>query len=91
MPRKARTQTLYLIVWWSYHNPYAALFDSKEAADAAANVRNAVTLTLSGSDVRVDGIVDWYRRDGEGRPMPIEWQDLAGQARVPWLQSKPVV
>lgn len=65
-------------------NPYAAIFENRIAAEAAANVRNALLVTLSGRDTEVGEIVDWYRRDPEGRPMPTEWRDLAGQIRVPW-------
>ncbi len=57
-------------------------------AEAAANVRNAILVTFKGDDAKVDAVVDWYRRDEEGRPMPAEWRELMGQVRVPW-SSKP--
>src|SRR5439155_26325682 len=58
------------------------------AAEAAANVRNALMVTISGRDVKVDQVQDWYRRDESGAPMPAEWRDLVGQIHVPWL-AKP--
>ncbi len=66
-------------------SPYAAIFENRIAAEAAANVRNAILITVHGGDeTEIPGIVDWYRRDPEGNPMPVEWRDLAGQVRVPW-------
>jgi len=64
-------------------NPYAAIFESRIAAEAAANVRNGILITVHGRDTEIADIVDWYRRDAEGNPMPAEWRDLAGQIRVP--------
>ncbi|HKW42795.1 MAG TPA: hypothetical protein VJP06_01290 [Thermoplasmata archaeon] len=63
-------------------NPYAAIFVNRIAAEAAANVRNALLLTVRGERNAIEDIVDWYRRDPEGQPMPVEWRDLAGQVRV---------
>ena len=70
-------------------NPYAAVFENRIAAEAAANVRNALITTISGRDLDFEGVSDWYRRDGEGRPMPAEWRDLAGQIRIPWSLKAP--
>jgi hypothetical protein len=64
-------------------NPYAAVFENRVAAEAAANVRNAILVTFKGEDTKVEAVVDWYRRDDEGRPMPAEWRELMGQVRVP--------
>jgi len=83
MPRAAK-QTFYLVVWWMSQSPYAAIFENRIAAEAAANVRNAILITVRGGDTEIPEIVDWYRRDPEGNPMPVEWRDLAGQVRVPW-------
>lgn len=68
--------------------PYAAVFENEAAAEAAASVRNALMVTISGRDVSVDRVVDWYRRNEAGEPMPAEWRDLVGQIRVPWV-AKP--
>ena len=65
-------------------NPYAAIFENRVAAEAAANVRNALLVTVRGGRDAIEDIVDWYRRDPEGQPMPVEWRDLAGQVRLHW-------
>lgn len=86
-PRAAK-KTYYLVLWWMSQTPYAAVFENQIAAEAAANVRNALLVTISGRDVKVEEVEDWYRRDDAGRPMPAEWRDLVGQIHVPWL-AKP--
>lgn len=86
--RKAAPKRYYLVLWWMSQTPYAAVFENEFAAEAAANVRNAILVTVSGRDVRIDDVKDWYRRDADGRPMPAEWRDLVGMIRVPWA-SKP--
>lgn len=78
-PRK----TYYLVLWWMSQTPYAAVFENAMAAEAAANVRNALLVVVSGRDVRFDLVADWYRRDESGGPMPAEWRDLVGQVHVP--------
>jgi len=65
-------------------SPYAAVFENRVAAEAAANVRNALLVRIKGSGVKVEEVLDWYRRDEEGRPMPAEWRELMGQLRAPW-------
>ncbi len=82
--QRAARKTFYLVVWWMSQNPYAAIFENRLAAEAAANVRNAILITVRGGETEIPEIVDWYRRDPEGNPMPVEWRDLAGQVRVPW-------
>lgn len=79
----------YLVVWWMAQAPHAALFDDRVSAEAAASVRNALMITLSGRDAQVDSVLDWYRRTEAGEPMPAEWRDLLGQVRVPWTSRKP--
>lgn len=81
-PRRPEPKTFYLVIWWMSQNPYAAIFVNRIAAEAAANVRNALLLTVRGERNAIEDIVDWYRRDPEGQPMPVEWRDLAGQVRV---------
>lgn len=78
----------YLVVWWMSQTPYAAVFENRVAAEAAANVRNALMIVISGSGVKVDEVLDWYRRNEEGTPLPAEWRDLLGQIQVPWLSKK---
>src|SRR6059036_3807672 len=87
-PRMSGRKTYYLVLWWMSQTPYAAIFENQVAAEAAANVRNALLVTISGRDIKVDQVLDWYRRDDSGRPMPAEWRDLVGQIHVPWL-AKP--
>ncbi|TLZ68659.1 MAG: hypothetical protein E6K06_05925 [Methanobacteriota archaeon] len=87
-PRISGRKTYYLVLWWMSQTPYAAIFENQVAAEAAANVRNALMVTISGRDVKVDQVLDWYRRDESGAPMPAEWRDLVGQIHVPWL-AKP--
>lgn len=67
--------------------PYAAVFENEMAAEAAANVRNALLVEVSGRDLKFERVADWYRRDEAGGPMPAEWRDLAGQIHVPWSHS----
>jgi hypothetical protein len=87
-PRLAGRKTYYLVLWWMSQTPYAAVFENPIAAEAAASVRNALLVTFTGRDVKVDDVMDWYRRDDQGKPMPAEWRDLVGQIQVPWL-AKP--
>ena len=62
--------------------PYAAVFAHRAAAETAASVRNALMIAISGKDARIEGVLDWYRRDEKGEPMPAEWRDLVGQIHV---------
>lgn len=80
--RPSPKKTYYLVLWWMAQTPYAAVFENEMAAEAAANVRNALLVVVSGRDVRFDRIADWYRRDESGGPMPAEWRDLVGQIPV---------
>jgi hypothetical protein len=82
-PNHISGKTQFLVIWWMSKNPYAAVFENRIAAEAAANVRNAILVTFQGDDAKVDAVVDWYRRDEEGRPMPVEWRELMGHVRVP--------
>lgn len=80
----ARRERYFLILWWMSQTPHVAVFENRVAAEAAAQVRNAVLVEVSGRNVRVDAVQDWYRRDDEGKPMPAEWRDLVGQVHYPW-------
>lgn len=88
--RKKRAATrankvMYLVLWWQAQTPYAAVFDDEIAACAAASVRNALVVEVSGDGVRFEKIVDYYRRDEAGRPMPAEWRNVAGPIALPWM------
>jgi len=82
--RPSRTETSFLVIWWMSQAPYAAVFRNRIAAEAAARVRNALLVEMTGRDVRVEGVEDYYRRDEADEPMPAEWRELGGQIRVPW-------
>jgi len=76
--RAAPSKTRFLVVWWMSKNPYAAVFENRVAAEAAANVRNAILVAFKGANAEVETVVDWFRRDEEGRPMPAEWREPMG-------------
>ena len=88
-PARRSSNTMYLVIWWMSKSPYAAVFTNRVAAEAAANVRNAILVAIKGPATKVEEVVDWYRRDEEGRPMPAEWRELMGQIHVPW-HAKPL-
>ncbi len=88
--RQSSNETKYLVIWWMSKSPYAAVFTNRVAAEAAANVRNAILVAIKGHATKVEEVVDWYRRDVEGRPMPAEWRELMGQIHVQW-HAKPLV
>lgn len=69
--------------------PYAAVFTNDLAAEAAAKVRNALMIAISGRDAQVNLVHDWYRRDEEGRPMPAEWRELVGLPQMLWDAEGP--
>ena len=75
MPRKPR---LYVVVWWAYQRPYYALSHDPAEATWTANLRNGVVVELEGTGVAVKRIVDHWRRDAEGNPMPAEPREAAG-------------
>jgi hypothetical protein len=82
--RKSPGKEVYLVIWWMSKSPYAAVFENRVAAEAAANVRNAIWIRIQGEGIKVEEVMDWYRRDEEGRPMPAEWRELMGQIHAPW-------
>src|SRR2546426_3454402 len=84
LERRSSNGTKYLVIWWMSKSPYAAVFTNRVAAEAAANVRNAILVAIKGHATKVEEVVDWYRRDDEGRPMPAEWREVMGQGRLPW-------
>ena len=81
---RTRAPTRYLVLWWQAQVPYAAVFDDEIAAHAAASVRNAIVVEISGTELTFEKVVDYYRRDDAGRPMPAEWRDVSGPIAVPW-------
>lgn len=85
--RRSRRKMQYLVLWWMAQTPYAAVFGNRIAAETAASVRNALLIVVSGRDLRIDGVLDWYRRNDRGEPMPAEWRDLVGQIHVPHVRG----
>ena len=82
---------MFLVIWWMSKNPYAAVFTNRVAAEAAANVRNAILVAIKGERAHVEEVLDWYRRDEEGHPMPAEWRELVGHVQLPWHPKLRVV
>jgi hypothetical protein len=70
------------VLWWLDQTPYVALFRDELEAEAAARVRNATVIELRGEDIDVSRVVDYYRRDEAGRPIPAKWKDF-GKTRKP--------
>jgi hypothetical protein len=66
----------YLIFWWLDQTPYVASFEDEMEADSAARVRNALLLEIDEKGA-VRRILDYYRRDEEGTPMPAVWRELS--------------
>ena len=75
-----KSENTFVTFWWMSQSPYMAEFDNRASAEAAANVRNALMLTITGT---VEEAVDWYRRDDKGLPMPVERRDITGHVG-PW-------
>lgn len=67
----------FLLLWWFNQVPYVARFQDEMEAEMAAKVRNAVIIEVRGEKAEVVRVVDYYRRDEEGNPIPATWKDLA--------------
>lgn len=86
MPKK------FLVIWWMEQTPYAAPFDNQISAEAFANIRNALMITFPSRMPKIDSILDWYRRDDQGRPMPAEWREQTSKSKLtalPWMTPAP--
>jgi len=79
---------VYLVLWWYGQVPYAALFNNKVSAEAAAGVRNAVIVRIAAKGLVSMDAKDWWRRDDAGKPMPFEWRQLEGHITLPWVGKK---
>lgn len=84
---RARKPRVFVVVWWAYQKPYYAV--TKDEAEAAwtANLRNGLVVELEGSAVAVKRVVDHWRRDAEGKPIPAEAREPAGDL-VPALARR---
>ena len=74
----------YMIVWWTNQVPMYATFDDEIQAAAAASVRNALLVEVDG---KVINVLDYYRRDDAGNPMPAESRSVVPPLGMPWLVS----
>src|SRR2546427_11338781 len=82
----------FAVLWWQAQGPYGAALDVETAAPAAASVRTAIVIEISGTALKFEKVVAYYRRDDTGRPMPAEWRDVSGPIAVPWApRPKPAV
>lgn len=86
--KSPKKDTLYLVIWWYAQNLYAAVFRSEEQARVAADPRNGVVIRVRGRALEIDSIVDYYRRDESGNPMPAEWRTLEGLPVMPWMRGE---
>jgi hypothetical protein len=46
---------------------------NKNSAEIAAKIRNALMIDFTG---KINGILDWYRLDDAGNPLPAQDRDL---------------
>ncbi len=74
--KQGRGKPRYVIFWWLDQTPYVAQFKDETEADSAARVRNAMFLEIR-EDGEVGRILDYYRRDEDGNPMPAVWRELS--------------
>ncbi len=83
MKRKSRTskakaakekpqQTIYAVLWWHFQKPYVAVVPTYDEAKWIADTRNGVIIEIIGKGISVKSVVDFYRRDEAGNPMPAE-------------------
>jgi len=81
-------KTIYLVLWWMSQMPYVAVIENRVAAEAACNVRNAIMVKITGNRVKIAEVLDWWRRNDAGEPLPAEWRDLVGGV-VGWGPRRP--
>jgi len=66
------SQTIYIVLWWHFQKPYVAVVPTHDEAKWIADTRNGVIVEIMGRDLKVGTVVDFYRRDEAGNPMPAE-------------------
>lgn len=86
--RKGRTRT-YLVLWWLDQAPQVARVDDIVEAEAAAKQRNATLIEIRGREVEVTRVLDYWRRDEVGRPMPAKWKELRQPVFWPFPLAMP--
>jgi len=75
---RARKPRTFVVVWWAYQKPYYAVTGDSSEATWTANLRNGVVLEIQGTNVAVARVLDHWRRDADGNPMPAEAREPAG-------------
>ena len=75
---RGRRPRQFVVIWWAYQKPYYAVTRDLAEAEWTANLRNAVVLEIDGSNVEVKRVVDHWRRDADGNPIPAENREPAG-------------
>ena len=68
----------FVVIWWAYQRPYYAITGDESEADWTANLRNGVVVEVEGTGVSVKKVVDHWRRDEIGNPIPAEAREPAG-------------
>lgn len=82
MAKKTVSHTVYLVLWWVDKAPLIAQFEDEFEAVAFAAMRNAVVIEVTGKDQRVETVVDYYRRDDNGKPITAKWIDPHGNRPI---------
>jgi len=66
-------ETCYLVLWWHLQKLYCGLFNTAEEANLQAMSRNGVVVEITGENIAVGRLSDFWRRDEQGNPLPAEW------------------
>ena len=72
-PARPLTESCFLVIWWHLQKAYCGLFSTEDEAKLQAMSRNGVVIAIRGSDISIEGISDYWRRDESGNPLPAEW------------------
>jgi hypothetical protein len=68
----------FVVIWWAYQRPYFAITRDEAEAAWTANLRNGVVVEFEGTGLSVKRVVDHWRRDASGNPLPAEAREPAG-------------
>ncbi len=73
-PQKERVKSnnLFVVLWWHFQKPYVAVVPTHDEAKWIADTRNGVVVEVIGKNLKIGLVVDYYRRDDAGNPMPAE-------------------
>lgn len=75
---RAKKDRKFLVVWWAYQRPYYAVTPDEEQAAWTANLRNGLVVEFEGR-ASVAKVVDHWRRDADGNPIPADRREPAGE------------